>query len=131
MTFYKTEKQTQITKADLLVNVLHVNNSDLRAGEVTQRLKARLTTKTSKVTLEALILQTEIIYVFTGTTHKQLISLQQVNIRSALTKPEATKSIADTDCQDQVPWRPGFRSGIASSLTAPQVEDRGFGDCFR
>lgn len=86
-TFYKTEKQTQITKADLLVNVLHVNNSDLRAGEVTQRLKARLITKTSKVTLEALILQTEIIFVFTGTTHKQLISLQQVNIRSALTKP--------------------------------------------
>lgn len=87
MAFYRAEKQTQLTKSDTVVNVLQVNNSDLRAGEVTHGLKARLTTKTSKVTLEALILQTEIVYVFTGTTHKQLINLQQGNIQSALTKP--------------------------------------------
>lgn len=48
MTFYKAEKHTQITKLDTLVNVLQVNSSDLRAGEVTQRLKARLTTTHQK-----------------------------------------------------------------------------------
>lgn len=86
MAFHKAEKQTQFTNLDTLVNVLHADQSDLRAGEMTHLLKVRLTTKTSRVALEALILQTETIYVFTGTAHKQLINFQQVNIQSTLTK---------------------------------------------